>query len=407
MKAVFCFFIFVILLLSCTKNGSNVNTNEIIHSNIIKVDLDNAEKKDSIAVSELFKSIKCIPLEFTDNSIIGGIEKILVYKNYIYVLENSTVRNLFVFNMEGHFIRKIGNKGGGPADHVRISDFTIDTDNDELIIMDVRKMLFFDILTGQFKKTVSCPKRDDLTSIMYHNGKIYADLYEYSKTRDDFYLMQSINLSDGKQDGKYLQLNQYNKGWNERVQIEVPPCIPLLDSQLLFRQLFMNIVFTITSQGPTPFFIIESKDFVSEKDLDFIKGLDNKRGLVIFSIFNSLNRKNKIYSISGYFINDEHIYFQFQKGSQIQSALYNNETDKTQVYNVIINDLLYKQGARDRGNFKPRFFDKSGVYEYVNVLSIPDFLESIKKGEINDLFKNQLQDLNEESNPILFYYEFK
>jgi len=69
--------------------------------------------------------------------------------------------------------------------------------------------------------------------------------------------------------------------------------------------------------------------------------------------------------------------------------------------------LIYK--TNDRGRLeKFEFSDNKGAYQVIQPMMLDIFLESIKKNEvIPDLDKlDQLEKLNEESNPIIFFYEF-
>ena len=58
---------------------------------------------------------------------------------------------------------------------------------------------------------------------------------------------------------------------------------------------------------------------------------------------------------------------------------------------------------------KFQFSDKVGAYQIITPDDMPFFLEAIEKNYLaGNLDKiNQLRKLNEESNPVIFYYEFK
>ena len=71
--------------------------------------LDTVQTSDINPICE----VKYIPLELTDNSLIGKIDKMLFRNNYFYILDKSANIGVFVFNENGKFI-KVLNRTGVP-----------------------------------------------------------------------------------------------------------------------------------------------------------------------------------------------------------------------------------------------------------------------------------------------------
>ena len=390
MKNLFKISLFLLISTSCSNNKLN---NMLINNDIFIVDLDKAEKKDTLFLSTLFKSVKCIPLETSDNSLMGRIDKILVFDKNIYVLDVSSAKGLFIFDEKGSFIQRVGNIGNGPGEYIRIIDFSIDTDKNEIIILDeARKLIFYDIFTCKYLRTVNTPNFP-ITSIQYFNGMLYADLHNYLQTPDDC-LMQTIDLSTGKQIDKYLNTNEYNKGINQLIKSDMPYFIPSSQPPFLFRQLFMDTFISLTPQGIQPFLTVKSKNFVSEKELE---GFESTR-------IRSLVQGDKIFSFISYFSHNDYIHFKYRQGFEY-SVIYDTSLNKTMIYNFTYNDLLYNQQAQII--FQSVFFDKTGVYECISINLMSTFLRYIKEDKFKSEIKNQLTEIDEESNPVIFYYEFK
>ena len=78
----------------------------------ITVLLDKVE--DQIKISELIKDVKYIPLETSDNSLISHISAVDIYKDRIYIVDNIMQNKVYIFDIDGKFIKAIGQKGGGP-----------------------------------------------------------------------------------------------------------------------------------------------------------------------------------------------------------------------------------------------------------------------------------------------------
>ena len=393
---VFYTFLLLSLLFSCNSTSNYSQTIE--NKNLFVVDIDKAEKKDLLYLSTLFKNVKCIPLETTDNSLVGAISKILVYKGYIYVLDHSIAKSLFVFDNDGRFIRKIGSRGRGPGEYNEINDFTIDYDHGNIIITDYGKLLIYDILTGKHKNTVSLQYISTIINIQYFNNKVYSNLLEYPNEKEGC-LLQSIDLLSGKQDAKFLKANEHNKGWNGLYKVEPGYFIPSIDPPHLFRHIFMDTVFSITTQGLSPYFVIKSKDLVSEKDIKSIENSDNTLQLIL-----SLGKKGRIFRFNSYFERNNFLYFTYIKENNYFVA-HDKRTNKTQVIKNTFNDLIY--GKKSIPSFKVVFYDKSGVYECIHAQFMSRFLEEYKGEIINNAVKDKIKNIGEDSNPILFHYEFK
>jgi hypothetical protein len=53
--------------------------------------------------------------------------------------------------------------------------------------------------------------------------------------------------------------------------------------------------------------------------------------------------------------------------------------------------------------------DKKGIYTSINLFGIDTFIKDRANGELSSSMMNnpQIYEINEDSNPIVFYYEFK
>ena len=96
------------------------------------------------------------------------------------------------------------------------------------------------------------------------------------------------------------------------------------------------------------------------------------------------------------------------------NVVYHKKTGIVKIAKKLSNDLILKQN--DDTNFMSSFFsgnfkfsDLHGAYECVSPMIMDMFLKAVKNKEfVPDLDKiDQLQELNVESNPVIFYYEFK
>lgn len=130
------YFVLALLLIDCnTKSNSDLSDiyKTIDSSNYQNIRLvDNSNYKiDSLK----FEDVKYIVLETNENCLIGQIKKIKFRRNNIFIYDREISNSLFMFDMNGKFIRKIGNRGKGPNEYITMEDFDLD-DADGIYIYD-------------------------------------------------------------------------------------------------------------------------------------------------------------------------------------------------------------------------------------------------------------------------------
>ena len=101
------------------------------------IDLDGS-LEESVYYSSVFKNVRTIILETSRNCLIGATTELQIFDSCIYLLDARVAKGLFVFDMEGRFIRKIGSLGNGPGEYAVIKDFTLDTENGVIYLLDQR-----------------------------------------------------------------------------------------------------------------------------------------------------------------------------------------------------------------------------------------------------------------------------
>ena len=135
MKHKTCFFLLIIALItSCSANNRQEEATDIHF------------KKGTIDISESF-DFRFVRLETNEDCLLAHIRRIEVYDDRIFIEhyhENNT--SLHVFDINGKFITKVGNKGGAPHEYYELAHFAIDKENKTIIISDTRKrvLMYFD-----------------------------------------------------------------------------------------------------------------------------------------------------------------------------------------------------------------------------------------------------------------------
>lgn len=132
--------IFVFLLVSCDYKNA---TNNIVDD--AKVEVSTSE----LEISSLIEVKNMIPLETTDSSLVGKIEKLMKRNKQFYVKSSNQVLN--VFDQNGKYLNSIGRLGTGPEEYPALLDF--DVNSKCIYILTTGKILVYS-LQGQYSKSI-------------------------------------------------------------------------------------------------------------------------------------------------------------------------------------------------------------------------------------------------------------
>ena len=114
--------------LSCNQQGKGyVATSEIIS-------FDKVGKSD-FEISDL----TYVPLETTEQSLIGSIDKIVYRNDKYYILDKTLNKSVYIFDKTGAFIYSINKSGEGPGEYLEMMDMDVDNNNN-IYVADNGKM---------------------------------------------------------------------------------------------------------------------------------------------------------------------------------------------------------------------------------------------------------------------------
>lgn len=374
--------------IACSPNKKNsvIQNNE----NLYVVDLDVPAEDSCINYSSIFSNVKTIILETNKDPFVGSISKLMVFDKFLFILDSQT-KSLLVFDDTGKFVQKIGAFGRGPGEYTRVFDFTIDTDN-RIIYLLCNLVINKYRMDGTFIGAINL--YGHTSYIQYAHNKIYAE------SRGDC-LLQEIDPENGKQTGKYLKANHYNKGWKEQsFWFEGGPFKYYSDVSPKYVHLFMDTIFTIQPSGLLPFLAVKSEYTVTNADIKSTEGMEP------YDRIKAMFDKNKVFCIrNNYFETKKHIYFSYHQNYRMYSILYCLSTNTYRKV-CLQNDFVFIGEAPFFPNFC--FSDATGVYECFDDVVLTGLLEYIKKGKISNLVdkRDELMKLTENTNPVIFYYAY-
>ena len=100
----------------------------------IKIDPKNMPEGD-LRMSDLIESVEYIPLETTDECLIGDGVRYDFNDEYI-IAGDLHGEAVYLFNRKGKFIRAIGGRGGGPEEFTYIGSLWLNPDDRTIMVDD-------------------------------------------------------------------------------------------------------------------------------------------------------------------------------------------------------------------------------------------------------------------------------
>ena len=379
------------------------------------VNLDTINRKDVPNKSEIFSSVKVIVLENKKDALLGIIEKIYPYQNKLFILDSQFVEGVLEFDKNGRFIRKIGNKGNAPGEYSSCGDFAINEQLEEIYLFDYRhnRINKYDIKTGKYKESLDIEKQNRVDRIWVNSGRLYGvNRGFYPSDSKPYYALKEIDLTNGKKIGEWMRTDEYNQGWIDSSR-SIQFFYPIDKDTDLFTYGVGDSIMYIHDGELCSHIALTGKRILKKEDIPtealtppndaFLRTKESSK------LFNKLSREDKIITICDIFQHNKKLYFSCH-GKIIYSAQYDISKNKVSAFPFIEDDILFSKSPDH--HMLPRFLtsDKSGVYYVVGTDFLPELKHfATEKGVMSDkvINKDKLEKLDEDSNPVILYYEFK
>ena len=139
------FVLFSILFIACGGGNSSSSEMQVTDDGVTVIPMD-AKPGDVLNLSEFAESIELIPLETTDDCLIGWMPEVIATEKYYYMISavGYDFQKLYVFDKQGKFVRQISSRGQGGDEFIEVRDF--DVVGDSVIKMgDVYAVRTFDL----------------------------------------------------------------------------------------------------------------------------------------------------------------------------------------------------------------------------------------------------------------------
>ena len=112
--------------------------------NCVKIKIPQEISESSL--DTIFSNYSFVPLQTTEKCIIGRIEKILVCEDCFCILDRDN-SNVFLFELDGRFRCRLGEKGHGPGEHLDAWNVAYDERHHEVVLLDLtgRKLMHYNM----------------------------------------------------------------------------------------------------------------------------------------------------------------------------------------------------------------------------------------------------------------------
>lgn len=369
------------------------------------ISIDGATRCDSLIFSDFFKAPKVVLLETKPECVVQNIRSLEIYKEDIYILDDRA-NKLYVFDGNGKFKRTISSPGRGHGEYMKLADFSIDRTKEVIYLLDeaTDEILKFSLDDYKFLSSIKAVQNGYLTYSMQEiGGKIY--LNRSSVLEKEKYELREIDERNGKQVGKFLKSDDYNHGWNFPLSLEHSNFYSKNSQSPKYIGLFSNLIMNVTADGVSAAYIVDSRKFVDKEEvLKMQKIAEGKLEKIDFS---GIYSQKRIHQISRFIESPSKVFFQYLEGDERNYLVYDKASGKTKTSSLFMDDYVSDK------NMIPMDFcysDERGVVALLKPCFMPHFIKYIiNGGKMRTHLDNysRLIQLNKDSNPVLFFHEYK
>lgn len=401
-KAINCMFIILAFVMCISCGSYNTAT---MYADADTISIDGATRCDSLIFSDFFKAPKVVLLETKPECVVQNIRSLEIYKEDIYILDDRA-NKLYIFDGNGKFKRTISSPGRGHGEYMKLADFSIDRTKEVIYLLDeaTDEILKFSLNDYKFLSSIKAVQNGYLTYSMQEiGGKIY--LNRSSVLEKEKYELREIDECNGKQVGKFLKSDDYNHGWNFPLSLEHSNFYSKNSQSPKYIGLFSNLIMNVTADGVSAAYIVDSRKFVDKEEVLKMQGI--AEGKLEKIDFSDIYSQKRIHQISRFIESPSKVFFQYLEGDERNYLVYDKASGKTKTSSLFMDDYVSDK------NMIPMDFcysDERGVVALLKPCFMPHFIKYIiNGGKMRTHLDNysRLIKLNKDSNPVLFFHEYK
>lgn len=364
------------IFISCSKYEGNYK------NDAVKIEIQNNDPNE-FNYTQIIDSVEITQLETNENSIIGGILKIVFKHQKVFILDRN--HNLLIFEESGKFFSKLNKRGKGPGEYIELRDFFI-TEDGNILILTWKKILTYNIHLECIDEFIFNIKTD--------TGRELNPIFFMPFKQNYYFFMGSFgmtNVSTEKEMALFC-INRQKKILKQFFPVEY-------NSSHLHRMFYNsnNKVYYTNGYGNDTIYEIKNIEVQPIFIIDFKNKKINKYDMMggdRAKLFNSIWEEELQGNISNIFESDEYLCFKFSHGRTIKQVVFNKKSKNHKVVNVrksLPFPAIVVAGVVDNS-----FFSIVEPYMILQMNSDHIYDELISNCEIK-----------ETDNPLIFKYKFK
>lgn len=423
----------ILFLMGCSSNKKQSVQSEI-QDGISVIDLSgDLSKVSSLSLSDAAAKIEIVPLEVTDESMLGSIYHLDITDQDIWVHQYKD-NYIYRFSRTGKFLNKIGKIGQGPEEYIRIHDFFVDDNSKELYLQTTTpaglKVYDYD---GKFKRIASRRSLDDVCRTVYVQSVLYDNkfflvqnlaFYDRPTSKDSIWSFALVDSTYQEKKifknpahiGREEEILQHRIDYHKFVNYWKEPftSVDTYDNQLTLKFPDTDTIYQYNSAKDE--LIPQYAIFTNEEKGDYgatHAWIRDRSSFDYFCIRHYYPSKDYIYLLGS---KGEHLYiycYDRRDGSIKMQELKSEITEKRFTYGLVLtlqnadkfvlnNDLCggsFNVDYRSKGKYWIDVLEPGTIDNWININEVKN--SKVKDDAQRQRFVSTLENVEEEGNPIL------
>ena len=369
----------VIFVMSACKSGDSSTKTGMSDDNGITEFIIDVTNPADISIKDLWDKIELVPLETTEECMIGSLTDVL-YRDNIYYVFDEQQSSLYLFSDDGKYIDKIHGQGRGPGEYMLLYDFEINPFTGNIELLNPRGEILVYNQNCNFLEKINIPLRaSHFFTNLSPEEVIFYSTYENKKIH---YLVRGCD-SIYKSEYSFLD---YIAG-TQIISGKRSPFYRYGDEVYFLDAVYYRIK-TFNGGQLADEYCIDFKG----KNIDF-NTLPQDKELPYY--VNYFLTGDKPYALQNFIINDSLMVLRCIYKRVWHTVMIDRTSHDTKVIKKFKEDVVFP-GIFD--------FNDEGIYSIVEPVHIKLLVNSLILDDVNS---KKLEEVDMDSNPVIIKYHFK
>lgn len=353
-------------------------------------------QKGSVLLSNIVDSVWYCKLETSPRSLVSTIVDLQVYDDNIYLLDID--QSLFIFSIDGVFVKKIDNKGKGPGEYLDINCFTIDPFKKRLIFLDDRRnQLNYYSLDGDFIEQKIAPFYFNEIEFVDENLIFVNKMRRNTSHLDSIDLYQLFGIDGDLRISKIA--NKYNLQRQGNFHAKSYRSLVRGKDEIFYHPMFSNSIYSLKDSEFQELYRLDLGSYGLPNDYDY----DLNSG----DFWNTYS--DKYVFATKYIINQSIVFIELESWNLGKYYVVLNRKSNNLEYGKKINKNVENSILFDT----PRFVKGDTAFSIVSSLAVSNSLEAIDNAiernlvEIDAQHYSFLSKVRGNENPIVVFSKLK